>query len=423
MTHLPISRRALLGASALSSLGFLLRPRAGFAQVSKSAEGVENSPVLVCVFLRGAADGLNIVVPHGEAEYYRLRPGIAVRPPSESGGAINLDGRFGLHPKLAPLKAAWDAKELALITAVGSPHPTRSHFEAQDYMETAAVGDRSASRGWLANYFASRPSASAQVLRAVAVSARAPLALRGYRDAVIAPSLRNFRLSATRELEPVLSRGFRRMYAHGAHDAHGAQGLAERAGGRALDASEVVAKALGKRGALPPGYARDTQDFADVAKLVKANIGLETAWLDLGGWDTHRAEGSSENGELPRNLERLGRALSAFRADLGPAFERVVVVVMSEFGRTARENGTGGTDHGHGNFMLLLGGKVRGGRVLGNLPGLAPDQLFEGRDVPVTTDFRDVLAELCERHLHLPDASALFPGFELDRRKRLGFLG
>jgi len=283
-------------------------------------------------------------------------------------------------------------------------------------METAAVGDRSASRGWLANYFALRPPASAEVLRAVAVSSRAPLALRGYRDAVVAPSLRNFRLSATRELEPVLARGFRRMYAEEA------QGLAERAGGRALDASQVVAKALGKRGALPPGYARDTQDFADVAKLIKANVGLETAWLDLGGWDTHRAEGSGENGELPRNLERLGRALSAFRADLGPAFERVVVVVMSEFGRTARENGTGGTDHGHGNFMLLLGGKVRGGRVLGNLPGLAPDQLFEGRDVPVTTDFRDVLGELCERHLHLPDASPLFPGYQLDRKRRLGIL-
>jgi len=417
MTTRQLSRRALLGASALSSLGFLLRPGVGMAQPVGPAEGLANSPVLVCVFLRGAADGLNIVVPHGEADYYRLRPGIAVRPPGERGGAIDLDGRFGLHPKLAPLKAAWDAKELALITAVGSPHPTRSHFEAQDYMETAAVGDPAASRGWLANYFALRPPASAEVLRAVAVSTRAPLSLRGYRDAVVAPSLRDFRLSAPRELEPALARGFRRLYAADV------PGLAERAGGRALEASQVVANTLGKRRALPPGYARDTQDFADVAKLIKANVGLETAWLDLGGWDTHRGEGSSEYGELPRNLERLGRALSAFRADLGPAFERVVVVVMSEFGRTARENGTGGTDHGHGNFMLVLGGKVLGGKVLGNLPGLAPDQLFEGRDVPVTTDFRDVLAELCERHLHLPDASTLFPGFKLERQKRLGFMG
>ena len=409
MTNQRISRRALVGGTALSTLGFLLRAESGSAQ---SAEALPDSPVLLCVFLRGAADGLNIVVPHGDAEYYKLRPRIAVRPPGTSSGAIDLDGRFGLHPKLAPLKAAWDAKELALITAVGSPHPTRSHFEAQDYMETAAVGDRSASRGWLASYLATRPAHGAGVLRAVALSSRSPLALRGFPDAVVAPDLRDFRLSATRELEPALAQGFRRLYTKDA------PASAERAGARALDASEIVARALGKRRRPSGGYARDTQDFTDVARLIKANVGLETAWLDLGGWDNHRGE----NAELPRNLERLARGLSAFRADLGPAFQRVVVVVMSEFGRTARENGTGGTDHGHGNVMLVLGGNVQGGRVLGNLPGLAPDQLFEGRDVPVTTDFRDVLAELCERHLRLSDAAPLFPGFELERRRWLGLL-
>jgi uncharacterized protein (DUF1501 family) len=417
MSHPALSRRALLGGSALSSLGFLLGSRRGWAQTATPVEPLPDAPVLLCVFLRGAADGLNIVVPHADDEYYRLRPGIAIPRPGEKRGAIDLDGRFGLHPRLAPLKAAFDAKELALIHAVGSPHPTRSHFEAQDYMETARVGERSASRGWLANYFASRPSAGAGVLRAVAVTSRSPLALRGYHDAVIAPDLRDFKLNAPRELEPVLAEGFRRLYAEDA------QGLAERAGGRALAASDVVARALGKRRRTPPGYGRDTQDFADIAKLIKANVGLETAWLDLGGWDTHRAEGSSENGELPRQLDRLARALAAFRADLGPAFQRVVVVVMSEFGRTARENGTGGTDHGHGNVMLVLGGKVQGGRVLGNLPGLAHDQLFEGRDVPVTTDFRDVLAELTERHLRLKDAAPLFPGYQLQPQHRLGLLG
>ncbi len=414
MTTDSVSRRALLGGSVLSSLGFLLRPRVGLAQVARAA-AVPDAPVLLCVFLRGAADGLNIVVPHGDPEYYRLRPSIGVPRPGNQRGAIDLDGRFGLHPRLAPLKAAYDAKELALITAVGSPHPTRSHFEAQDYMETAAVGDRSASRGWLATYLAARPAPDASVLRAVAVTSRSPLALRGYRDAVVAPSLKDFRLSTTRSLQPVLAQGFRRLYAADASD------LAERAGGRALGASDVVARVIKGRGDAP-GYAHDVQDFADVARLIKANVGLETAWLDLDGWDTHRQEGSSENGELPRQLERLGRALAAFRADLGPAFERVVVVVMSEFGRTARENGTGGTDHGHGNMMLVLGGKVRGGRVLGDLPGLAPDQLFEGRDVPVTTDFRDVLGEICERHLRSPDASALFPGYKLEKRRRLGLL-
>jgi len=395
----------------------LLQARSGRADdaVAAGAAATPGTPVLLCVFLRGAADGLNVVVPHADPDYYRLRPSIAVPRPGEKGGVLDLDGRFGLHPRLAPLKAAFDAKELALVHAVGSPHPTRSHFEAQDYMETAAVGDRSASHGWLGRYLAMRPPATAGLLRAVALSVRTPLSLRGYPDAVVAANLRDFRLSTSSALGPLLSEGFRRLY-----DAD-AKTLAEHAGQRALAASDVVRRVLGKqrRGA---GYAHDAQDFADVARLIKADVGLETAWIDVGGWDTHRYEGSTENGDLPRQLERLGRALAAFRADLGPAFERVVVLVMSEFGRTARENGTGGTDHGHGNFMLLLGGKVQGGRVLGNLPGLAADQLFEGRDVPVTTDFRDVLAEVCERHLKMPDASALFPGYKLDKQRQLGFL-
>jgi len=373
------------------------------------------APVLLCVFLRGAADGLNMVVPHADPEYYRLRRSIAVPRPGEPRGAIDLDGRFGLHPRLGPLKAAFDAKELALIHAVGSPHVTRSHFEAQDYMQTGAVGDRSVARGWLAGYLSTRPATDASTLRAVAVSALSPLALRGYRDALVADNLRDFRLNVGGGLETALTDGFRRLYGADASRA------AERAGRRALDASQIVKRVLGRRRNVA-GYPRDAQDFADVAKLIKADVGLEAAWLDLGGWDTHRQQGSTDGGELPRQLDRLGQALAAFRADLGPSFERVLVLVMSEFGRTARENGTGGTDHGHGNVMLVLGGGVQGGRVLGDFPGLASEQLFEGRDVPVTTDFRDVLAEICERHLRVPDASSLFPGFELDRQRRLGLL-
>ncbi|RYZ10266.1 MAG: DUF1501 domain-containing protein [Myxococcales bacterium] len=408
MTHPHFSRRALLGRSLLASAGFLLNPRA-----SSAAEPVSGAPVLLCVFLRGAADGLNIVVPHADAAYYKLRPSIAVAPPGKERGVIDLDGRFGLNPRLGALKAAFDAKELALVHAVGSPHPTRSHFEAQDYMQTGAVGNRSAVHGWLGRYLSLRPSTEA--LRALALSARTPLSLRGYRDALVTESLKEFRLGVRGELEPVLSRGFSRLYA--SEESR----LAERAGKRALDASALVARVLSeqKKGVK---YAREAQDFADVATLIKADVGLETAWIDVGGWDTHRYEGSTDRGELPKQLERLGQALATFRADLGPAFERVLVVVMSEFGRTARENGTGGTDHGHGNVMLLLGGKVQGGRVLGTLPGLEAEHLFEGRDVPVTTDFRDVLAEVCERHLALPDASALFPGYALDRQRRLGFI-
>jgi uncharacterized protein (DUF1501 family) len=169
-------------------------------------------------------------------------------------------------------------------------------------------------------------------------------------------------------------------------------------------------------------YPRDARQFAEVARLIKADVGLESAWIDLGGWDTHRQQGSS-SGALPRQLERLSRALAAFRADIGAHLERVLVVVMSEFGRTARQNGSGGTDHGHGGVMLLLGGTVKGGRVLGSFPGLAADQLYEGRDLAVTTDFRDVLAEICEQHLHLADATPLFEGFRRDKARRLGLFG
>jgi uncharacterized protein (DUF1501 family) len=399
-----ISRRALL-----SSLGFLLLPGGAFA------EPVKQVPVLVCVFLRGAADGLNLVVPHAESEYYRLRPTIAVPRPGEKEGALDLDGRFGLHPRLGPLKAAYDAGQLALVHAAGSPHRTRSHFEAQDYMTTGAVGDRTAARGWLTQYLSSRAASSSSLLRAVAFADRPPLSLRGFPSAIVTPYLRDFRFEASEQLSPVLKQGFRKLYRVDSPS------LAERAGQRALDLSDQVARALSSQ-KNKARYGRDVRQFAELARLIKADVGLEVAWLDLGGWDTHRYQGASQKGDLPRQLDRLGRALSAFRADLGPAFERVVVVAMSEFGRTARENGSGGTDHGHGGVMLVLGGNVKGGRVLGNFPGLAPDQLFEARDLAVTTDFRDVLGELCERHLGHPASAELFPGYRLEASRRLGLL-
>jgi uncharacterized protein (DUF1501 family) len=410
-----VSRRALLESCALSSLGFLLAPRGARAE-APPAEPVPQTPVLLCVFLRGGADGLSIVVPHGDAEYYRLRPSTAVPPPGEKNGAVDLDGRFGLHPRLAALKDAYDAGQLAIVHAAGSPHPTRSHFQAQDYMTTGAVGDRRVARGWLTHYLASRTPAGSDLLRAVALVDRPPLSLRGYPSPIITPTLAEFRFDASEQLSPLLEQGFRKLYRSDSPS------VAERAGQRALEASVGVARAL-RQQKNRARYSRDVRQFAELARLIKADVGLEVAWLDMGGWDTHRYQGSTERGDLPRQIERLGRALSAFRADLGDAFERVVVVVMSEFGRTARENGTGGTDHGHGSVMLVLGGNVKGGRVLGNFPGLMPEQLFEARDLAVTTDFRDVLGELCERHLGHPHGAALFPGYALEESRRLGLLG
>jgi uncharacterized protein (DUF1501 family) len=416
------SRRTALAALTAGTAG-LLGTRFAQAQITLSTEPKAQQRQLLCVFLRGAADGLNIVVPHGSAEYYALRPSIAVPEPGKPGGALDLNGHFGLHPRLAPLKAAYDAHQLALITAVGSPHPTRSHFEAQDYMETGAVGVQSVQEGWLSRYLAlhAQPAGAAAEMRAVALSARTPLALRGYADTVSVRSLKQFKLTVPGPLRSTLEQAFVKAYAEG-------DAPATRAGRHALEVSARLRNVV--RGDYSPEngaiYQKEAEPFADVARLIKADVGLETAWIDLGGWDTHKQEGASDKGELPKHLDQLGRALAAFRADLGPRFENVLVVVMSEFGRTAHENGTGGTDHGHGNVMLVLGGRVKGGHVYGKFPGLAAEHLYEGRDVPVTTDYRDVLAEITRKHLGLADSSALgtlFPGYTLDRKRELGLLG
>jgi uncharacterized protein (DUF1501 family) len=405
-----LSRRAALSLLATGSLSVVAH-RAN-AQVAATKPG----NVLVCVFLRGAADGLNVVVPYGDRDYYRLRPTIAVAPPGKSNGALDLDGRFGLNPRLAPLLPAWEAGELACVHAVGSPHPTRSHFEAQNYAETGTPGDRSTSRGFLARYLGETTPAVPSSIRAVAFSDRVPLALRGYEDALSLSRLDQLRPTGNATFGSVLSDGFSKLYAGGAE-------RATRSGERALDVAERLRRIAASDAAPDNGasYAPAARSFSELARLLKADVGLETAWLDLGGFDTHKDEGGADRGELPRRLDFLAKALAAFRADLGARFERVVVVVMTEFGRTAAENGTGGTDHGHGSAMLVLGGPVRGKRVLGDFRGLAPGDLYERRDLAVTTDYRAVLGEVIENHLGFKDRARLFPGFA--KAKPLGVVG
>ncbi len=328
-----VTRRRLLQASLLAPLVGLFGTEQARAESGSAASNAAKR-VLVCVFLRGAADGLSLVVPYTDPDYYQARPTIAVARPSAAGGALDLDGQFGLHPRLAPLKAAYDAGELALVHAVGSPHPTRSHFQAQDYMETGAVGELLAGQGWLARYLVQRPPALPGQLRSIGLSARAPLALRGDPEAVVAASLGEFRLRASANLEPVLRQGFRKLY--------GAPSLqpATRAGQKALAIGELLARLNAAKYTPENGarYQRDASAFVDIARLIKADVGLEAAWLDASGWDTHRRQGNSERGTLATLLARLGRALAAFRADLGARFENVVVVVMSEFGRRVHEN-------------------------------------------------------------------------------------
>jgi uncharacterized protein (DUF1501 family) len=402
-------RRFLLSGGATLSL-----LASGGAWSRATAASSPRRPPLVCLFLRGAADGLSLVVPHGDPGYYSARPSIAIAPPGKPGGALGLDARFGLHPRLAPLHAAYRAGELAIIHAVGSPHPTRSHFEAQDHMETALPG-AVADNGWLGRCLTSRDTMSegaAGSLRAIAFGHSTPLALRGHGAVISAPRLERLRLQAPGALREPLQNAFERMYAAPSSPAAANARDVLTAGRDALTAARHL-RELDLARYVPEhdaAYPKESGALREVAALIKADVGLEVAWLDVGGWDTHQNQGTGDAGRLARVLDPWANGLAAFRRDLGARFRDVLVLVMTEFGRTVRENGSGGTDHGHGSVMFLLGGRVRGGAVYGRFPGLSPDALWEGRDLAVTTDFRDVYAEVARHHLRLSALDAILPG-------------
>jgi len=357
--------------------------------------------VLVAIFQRGAADGLNIVVPHGEKRYYNLRPTIAV--PQSS--AIDLDGFFGLHPSLAPLKPLWDRQQLAIVHAAGSPDPTRSHFDAQDYMESGTPGLKATTDGWL-NRALPAEAGKPSPVRAVSLGPTLPRSLRGSNNAVAVDNLNNFSVrdaAAAKVLES--------MYA-GSQD--------QVLGGTGRETFEAVAllQSIQKTPYQPAAGAnypkgRFAESMRQIAQLIKADVGVEVAFADIGGWDHH----VNEVGQLSARLDDFGSSLAAFYQDLGDRMEDVVVVTMSEFGRTAKENGNRGTDHGHANAMFVMGGPVKGGKVYGKWPGLAPEQLYEERDLALTTDFRDVLSEAVYRHLGNRSIKPVFPNYEAQEQK------
>jgi uncharacterized protein (DUF1501 family) len=357
--------------------------------------------VLVAIFQRGAADGLNIVVPHGEKRYYNLRPTIAV--PQSS--AIDLDGFFGLHPSLAPLKPLWDRQQLAIVHAAGSPDPTRSHFDAQDYMESGTPGLKATTDGWL-NRALPAEAGKPSPVRAVSLGPTLPRSLRGANNAVAVDNLNSFSVrdaAAAKVLES--------MYA-GSQD--------QVLGGTGRETFEAVAllQSIQKTPYQPAAGAnypkgRFAASMRQIAQLIKADVGVEVAFADIGGWDHH----VNEVGQLSARLDEFGSSLAAFYQDLGDRMEDVVVVTMSEFGRTAKENGNRGTDHGHANAMFVMGGPIKGGKVYGKWPGLAPEQLYEQRDLALTTDFRDVLSEAVYRHLGNRSIKPVFPNYEAPEQK------
>jgi uncharacterized protein (DUF1501 family) len=400
-----LTRRALLkgGVSSLIATGV---PRF-LGRAAAAAPGRRR--VLVAVFQRGAVDGLSMIPPHGDPSYYGARPSIALQPPrvGESEGALDLDGFFALHPALAPLAPLWADRRLAVVHACGSPDTTRSHFDAQDYMETGTPGVKSTADGWLARASLTLPPPRSP-FRAVALGPSLPRCLRGDVEAIAMQSIERFDVRAGLDAAPPRG-GFESLYAQGVHDLLHGTGRETFAAVRALRSTNAARIIPGHGAVYPRGRFGDA--MRQIAQLIRADVGLEVAFADMEGWDTHVAQGN-EQGQLALRLRDFGAALAAFARDLGDRLDDVVVLTMSEFGRTVAENGNRGTDHGHATAMLVLGGAVGGGRVYGRWPGLAREQLFEGRDLAVTTDFRSLFTEVATRHLGVSARAALFPGWK-----------
>lgn len=401
------SRRAFLKGSAFAIFGVGSMPAWLSRSVYAAELGGRRKKILVAIFQRGAVDGLNMVIPFGEPRYYEMRPSIGIpKPDGTPQTAIDLDGFFGLHPSLAPLRPLYDSRHLAIVDAVGSPDPTRSHFDAQDYMESGTPGLKATADGWM-NRALPKASGPASPVRAVSLGANLARTIRGRNDAVAISNLNDFKIA-----DPHGADGFESMYESTLDTMlHGT-------GKETFDAIKLM-QSIQKQSYTPANGAKYPgggfgNSLQQIARLIKADVGLEVAFADIGGWDTHVNEVAAQPsaGQLANNLSQFSQSLAAFHQDLGDRMAEVVVVTMSEFGRTARENGNRGTDHGHANVMFVMGGDVRGGRVYGEWPGLAEEQLYEGRDLALTTDFRDVLGELVSKHLGNPNLKAVFPGYQ-----------
>ena len=426
------------GALALVTMGLnptLLR-RTIFAQDLVSGAGSlgnTRGKVLICLFQRGAADALNVVVPFGEHAYYRMRPTIAVPRPTlaTTDAAIDLDGFYGLHPSLAPFKSLWTQGLLAPVHAVGSPSNTRSHFDAQDYMESGTPDAKATRDGWLNRYLATKGTCEECVrggngkseggngtakgdslFRAISMTQQTPRILMGPAPSIAMNSIAEFAIRA----DGPGAANVEAMYATGGSD------VVHAAGSEMLEAMKILRAANPQQYQPKNGadYPRSPlgQRLREIAQLIKADVGVEIAFADVGGWDTHVNQGGA-TGQLAQRLDDFAKSTYALVTDLGERMADVVILTMSEFGRTARQNGSGGTDHGHAGCLFVIGGGVKGGKVHGRWPGLEPEQLNEGRDLALTTDFRSVFGEVVRKHLGASRLNAIFPGFE---PKELGLL-
>jgi uncharacterized protein (DUF1501 family) len=396
---MPLTRRYFLKSSGIAAAAFASQPLFLTRTAAASqASSFKRRPVLIALFQRGAADGLSMAPPFGDALYYKSRPQIAIPPPLAGGKecAIDLDGFYGLHPALGVLKPLYDSGHFAVVQAVGSPSSTRSHFDAQDYMEAGAPDVKSTRDGWLNRCLQARLSSPSSPFRAVAFSPFMPRTLAGSAQALAMRRIEDFDVPA--DLTDLLT----------------------------SDAAEAL-RVL--KGANPLQYSPDNgarypvsqfgSALRQIAQLIKADIGLEIAFADIGGWDTHANQGGVQ-GQLAQRLSEFGQGIAAFHKDMGDRMEDVVLLTMTEFGRSLQQNGSGGTDHGHASALFVSGGPVKGGRVYGKWPGLSAEQLFERRDLAVTTDFRDVFSEVVTKHLNITNTSNVFPNYK--QQQRLGLV-
>src|SRR5687767_877020 len=404
-----ISRRIFLkdGGMALVSLGFAPT----FLARTVEGLGAARQKILITIFQRGAVDGLNMIIPFGEPDYYSSRPSLAIaKPGTDENTAVDLNGFFGMHPRMRPLKPLWDSGNMAVVHACGSHDETRSHFDAQDYMESGTPGVKSTADGWMNRYLHAKEHQKATPFRAVALAPQLPRTLQGTAPALAIGQISQFGIRAGQASDMVQS-SFESEYAAAA------KSVLHTTGREAFDAVKMLKKADPSQYTPANGAVYPRSPFGEalkqIAQLVKADVGLEVAFAESGNWDHHANEGAA-TGQLANRLDDLARGIAALVRDLGDRMQDVVVMTMSEFGRAVAENGNRGTDHGHANAMLVLGGGVRGGRVYGRWPGLAREQRHDGRDLAITTDFRAVFNEVVRGHLGLTDTRRVFPGFKAE---------
>ena len=400
---------ALFGTAAIPS--FLTR-----SVMAEANTAAASGKKLVVLFQRGAVDGLNVVVPYQENAYYAMRPSIAVK----RNEVIDLDGFFGLHPQMGALKPLYDQGHLAMVHAAGSPDPSRSHFDAQDYMESGTPGVKSTGDGWLNRALLTVPTTEKEsAFRAVALGTQVPRTLQGRLPAIALNNVQDFSVGGRGPTTSPVSNAFQAMYDESSDAVlHGT-------GQETFEAVKMLKAADPAKYQPAAGVSYPNTSFGNslkqIAQLMKANLGVEAAFTDIGGWDTHQNQGAA-TGQLANRLREFSDSLAAFWRDMGDDAENITLVTMSEFGRTARQNGTGGTDHGHANVMFVLGGGVKGGKVYGKWPGLAPEQLNDGRDLAVTTDFRSVLGEAALKVLGAGHLERVFPGAPVTHSSFLNFI-